>query len=146
MDKLTVIGHTEYIDLPKHGILKVPAKIDTGADSSSIWASDVRVEEGALKFKLFNPGSEFHTGKDIVSHGKQFQEVTIINSFGHKEKRYKVKLSITLRGRNIRATMTLANRENTTYPVLLGRRLLANKFLVDVSRQVVNLKQVESKT
>jgi hypothetical protein len=47
--------------------------------------------------------------------------------------RYKTKLSIRVKGRLIKATFTLSDRSQKTYPVLLGRRLLKDKFIIDVS-------------
>lgn len=141
MDQLTVIGHTELIDLPKYGILKVPAKTDTGADSSSIWASEIKETKEGLTFKLFGPSSKFYTGEDIFVPVKDYKTQVVINSFGHREERYKVKLSLEVRSRKVKASITLANRENNRYPVLLGRRLLSNKFIVDVRHKAVDLRK-----
>jgi hypothetical protein len=58
----------------------------------------------------------------------------IANSFGHRELRYKIKIPIIVKGRRINATFTLTDRSTKLYPVLIGRSLLKNKFLVDVSR------------
>lgn len=141
MDDLTVIGHTELIELPAHGIINVPAKTDTGADSSAIWASDIRESKDSITYKLFGPTSKFYTGTDIVVPMSQVGTQVVINSFGHREKRFKVKMTMKVRGRQVRATMTLANRENNRYPVLLGRRLLAHKFVVDVRQQAIDLRK-----
>lgn len=145
MNDLTVIGSTELIDLPKYGIFNVPAKTDTGADSSSIWASDIRDITDGIYFKLFDETSEFYTGEDVFIPKKSVKTQVVINSFGHKEERYKIKLPISVKGRKVRASITLANRENNRYPVLLGRRLLANKFIVDVRHKAVDLKKQEIK-
>lgn len=143
MESLTIIGSTEVIDLPEYGIFEVPAKVDTGADTSSIWASDIAVRDGELSFKLFGPASEFYTGEVITVKKSGFKTTEVTNSFGHSEDRYKVKILIKVRGRKIRASITLADRESSTYPVLLGRRLLTNKFVVDVRRRPVDLKKDE---
>lgn len=58
----------------------------------------------------------------------------VANSFGHKELRYKVKLRILVKKRLIKATFTLSNRSSKLYPVLIGRTLLRNKFIVDVAK------------
>lgn len=139
MRSLTIIGSTELIDFPKQGITGVPAKTDTGADTSAVWASDISQKRGKLSFKLFGEGSEFYTGEVITLGRASFSTTEVTNSFGHTEERYKVKLTIVVCGRRIRASMTLADRSKTTYPVLLGRRLLARKFLVDVRRREIDL-------
>src|SRR5579883_3035924 len=98
---LTTIGSKEMID--------VPAKIDTGADYSSIWASDVRMQDdGSLRFKLFSPHSRFFSGRTVTT--THFRSTAIKNSFGTGEQRYMVQLLIRVRGRTIRAWFTLADR------------------------------------
>src|SRR5690606_29903026 len=128
MRSLTIIGSTELIDFPRRKIYNVPAKIDTGADTSAVWASDISVKRGKLSFKLFGEGSEFYTGEVITLGRSSFTTTTVTNSFGESEERYKVKLSIVVCGRKIRAAMTLADRSKTSYHVLLGRRLLVRKL------------------
>lgn len=133
-NQLSVIGHSEKIDLPTLEQYKIPAKIDTGADSSSIWASKVVERSGKLTVVFFGKGSKFYTGEEVKFSKGYFKRVIITNSFGHQEIRYKIMLSITVKERNIKATFTLANRENMAYPILLGKRLLKGKFLVDVNK------------
>ena len=50
---LTHIGTIEHISLPEYELVTIPAKIDTGADGSSIWASNIRLNRGKLSFNLF---------------------------------------------------------------------------------------------
>jgi hypothetical protein len=138
--KLDIIGHSEVIDLIDYDILNVPAKIDTGADSSSIWASHIKETDKGLKYVLFDMQSPFYTGTPILVV-KNFKRVRIINSFGQKELRYKVKLRIRVKGKIVKATFTLSDRSNNSFPVLLGRRLLRNKFVVDVSKSQTNLRK-----
>ncbi|HSX18444.1 MAG TPA: RimK/LysX family protein [Candidatus Saccharimonadales bacterium] len=127
-----VIGLKESIDLPKFGIKSVPAKIDTGADFSSIWASEISVHNNELSFCLFGPGNALYNGKKITT--KKFETTSIKNSSGVGELRYKVKLMVIIGSRNISGTFTLADRSSMSYPVLIGRKLLRGKFIVDVSK------------
>lgn len=145
MDNLSVIGHTELVDMPKYGIFGVPAKTDTGADSSAVWASEIYEDKHGLHFKLFGLSSEFYTGDNVTILSKDYKEQVVINSFGIREKRFKVKLSVVVNGRKVKASFTLANRENNRYPILLGRRLLNNKFVVDVRKKAVDLKAEKNK-
>ncbi len=130
---LSVIGRAEQIDLRDFGLFNVPAKVDTGADTSSLWVSDIKEEADGLHFVLFGPSSPFYTGVEQVFSAPDYELTRVANSFGQKELRYKVKLRITLKERKIRATFTLADRSQKTYPILLGRRLLHRKFIVDVT-------------
>lgn len=126
MKPVTTIGRAERVDFPDADLTDIPAKVDTGAFSSSVWATNIREENGVLYFNLLDSGNELSTDK--------FEMVDIENSFGHSEVRYGVKLWVVLKGRKVRTTFTLADRSNKTYPVLLGRKLLRRKFIVDVTQ------------
>lgn len=129
-----IIGRVEHIAIPKLGVADIKAKIDTGADISSLWASQVNETEQGLECTFFAPGSSHYTGEVVVFPKGKYTITRIANSFGHKEDRFMVKMEIVLANRNINATFTLADRSAKLYPVLLGRRLLNKKFLVDVSK------------
>lgn len=131
---LTIIGRAEKAMLPDLGVKRVPVKIDTGADACSIWAHHIELFEDQLHVVFFGKGSEFFTGETHVFTKDEFNVTRVANSFGHRELRYKVKLSIQIKGRKVKGTFTLSNRATKLYPVLIGRSLLYNKFLVDVSK------------
>lgn len=130
---VTVIGYIERIALPELGVADIPAKVDTGADRSAIWASDVKEDAMGLHYVLFAPGSPWYTGRVVDVAMGDYGKVLVSNSFGHKERRYRVKLTVVIKKRRINASFTLADRSQKVYPVLLGRRLLYKKFLVDVA-------------
>lgn len=134
MDKKTIIGRVEKISFPELGIKRVHAKIDTGADLSSLWATGVHEEDGVLRFKLFGRKSPHYTGKEIEVPSPHYLLTRVSSSFGHKEMRYVAKLQIKLADKYITGTFTLSDRRKKTYPVLLGRKLLYKKFVVDVSK------------
>ena len=130
-----IIGASEPIKLVDYGDNEIIAKIDTGADTSAIWASSINELDGELSFVLFAPKSSYYTGKVIKT--KKYRITNVKNSFGHDEDRYIVKLKIGIRKKIYNATFTLANRENNRYPILLGKRILRGKFVVDASKKVV---------
>ena len=131
---MTIIGRAERIHFVGLRHADVPAKVDTGADLSSVWASSIRLEGDELVFVLFGKGSPYFTGKELRIAPGQYRTTVVENSFGHKEMRYVAKLAVRVKGRRVRATFTLADRSLKTYPVLLGRRFLNGKFLVNVSQ------------
>ncbi len=133
-DSLTVLGRAERIDIPAYALTSVPAKVDTGADSSSIWASRIKKTSKGLECVFFDKGSRFYTGETVLIPPSSYQLTRVANSFGQKELRYKIKLSIRIKGKLIRTTFTLSDRSLKKYPILLGRRMLQKKFLVDVSQ------------
>ena len=132
--KLKTIGSTEYVSIA--GIKGVPAKVDTGADSSSIWASNINMtEDGVLEFVLFDKKSPLYTGECL--RFKDYRAKAIRSSYGDEQIRYRVKLPLTIGDETYETTFTLANRSRNNFPILIGRRTLKGHFLVDVSRRVV---------
>lgn len=128
-----IIGRTSKVSIPYDGIKNIPAKIDTGADASSIWATDINIsDDGSLTFVLFGEGSEYFSGKKHST--KSYSAAVIRSAHGTLQVRYRVELVVDIAGRRVRGRFTLADRSKNTYPILIGCRLLNNKFLVDVSR------------
>ena len=130
-DNLKIIGSIELIEVA--GIKDIPAKVDTGADSSSIWASNIDMEkDGTLVFSLFSEKSPLYTGERIKS--TDYVAKSVRSSHGDKQIRYRVKLPVTINNKTFTTTFTLANRSRNHFPVLIGRHTLEGNFLVDVSR------------
>ena len=134
-NNISVIGSTEYVEVA--GIKNIPAKIDTGADSSSIWASDIDMQkDGTLIFCLFGSKSPLYTGERLTS--TDYIVKTVRSSHGDEQIRYRVKLPVTIGDKTFETTFTLANRSRNNFPILIGRRTLDGRFLVDVSRRAVS--------
>lgn len=133
MKQLTHIGTIEMVSLPNDSIHDVPAKIDTGADSSAIWASNIKVENGRLSFNFFGPGSAYFREEPVVSSA--FKTTSVKNSFGHNETRYKIRLKVKVGSYTLTRWFSLADRSRNTYPILLGKNFLKGRFVVDVSQK-----------
>jgi hypothetical protein len=131
----TIIGRREYVDFPELGILGLTAKIDTGAYTAALHCHDISVKDKILYFKLLDPTHPEYTKKE--HRFSNFYEKDIKNSFGEIEKRYVIITSVRLGGRSIRSVISLTNRGTMRYPVLIGRRMLKGKFIVDVSQLMV---------
>lgn len=129
---LVVIGRAEEVDFKELGLTAVPARIDTGARTSSVWASDIKEHDGALEFVLFGKDNHHYSGQKIST--KQYQTMLVSSSTGEVQERYVVHLLVSLGGRNIRARFTLADRSTQAYPILIGRNVLRGKFMVDVKQ------------
>ncbi|AQG82545.1 ATP-dependent zinc protease [Spirosoma montaniterrae] len=126
---------TDFVDFPDLGLLDVAAKIDTGAFTSALHCKNVRLVRAHGKTKLSFWLIDNSGEKPRQFFADEFSQRMIRNSFGVAEKRYVIKTRIVLFGRKIRAEFTLADRERLKNPVLLGRRLLRNRFIVDVSQK-----------
>lgn len=132
---LPIIGAITLISI--RGRENVPAKIDTGADSSSIWVSGLRIDEdGTLIFKLFGKKSPFYSGKVIKR--KDFKVAVVRSATGEEQIRYRTHLVVTIGGKKIKVLFNLSDRSRNNFPVLIGRRSLSGKFLVDVSRAEIS--------
>jgi len=125
------IGRADHITFNDGDIFNLPAKIDTGAYSSSVWATNIEEKDNYLFFTLLGPESPFYSGKQLKT--KEYKVVHVENSFGDTEDRYSVFLTVTFAERKIRTNFTLANRGSKTYAALIGRKMLKNRFVVDVS-------------
>ncbi|HEX5797200.1 MAG TPA: RimK/LysX family protein [Candidatus Saccharimonadales bacterium] len=128
-----IIGDKEKVIFPTLGSFEITAKVDTGADVSSIWCSYVKRFNDRLECVFFGPGNRCYTGRKVVFKKGEYKISRVHNSFGHNQRRYKVKIPVIINGRRILASFTLADRSKKTYYVLIGKRLLAKKFLVDVT-------------
>ncbi len=122
----TIIGRAEKVIFPELGNATMHARIDTGARTSSLDIASATETDGGLTVV-------FRTGKPATRIFRHYERVVVASSMGHQQVRYKVRMSVVIRGRKIRATFTLADRSSQVYPVLIGRRTLIGKFIVDVS-------------
>lgn len=126
-----IVGRVERVAFPQFDMSGVPAKVDTGAYRSSVWATDIAEQDGKLSFVLLGPESEYYTGK--VHSTKKYEKVDVANSFGHSQERYSVFLKIKLGSKIVNTNFTLSDRSMKIYPILIGRKLLRGRFLVDVA-------------
>lgn len=133
-EKLPTIGSTMLVSIG--GRDNIPAKIDTGADSSSIWVSHLRVDkDGVLKFRLFGEDSPFYSGK--VVKRREFKVAVVRSATGEEQVRYRTYFTLKIAGKKIKVLFNLSDRSNNNFPVLIGRRSISGKFLVDVSKTEV---------
>ena len=134
--KKKVLGRKEKITLPELGLNLVGAKIDTGAYTSSLHAEEIRIEEVSgkklLYFKILMPDHQKYTGKTLAFDS--FREKKVKNSFGQAEVRYLIETKLQLAGETFRAEFTLTDRSSMKNAILLGRKILRGRFLVDVSK------------
>jgi len=142
-----IIGTRDHIDLPEFDLFDLPCKIDTGAETSAIHCHSVRLIEingvECISFRLLDPSHEAYNNHEF--HTSNFKEKKIRNSFGISEYRFSIKCQVVLFGEKFIADFTLADRVRMRYPILLGKRLLKNRFLVDVSKVDLSYKLKKEK-
>jgi hypothetical protein len=128
--ELITIGRMEMLHFPELELRDVHARIDTGAKTSTVWASNISAKDGWLSFTLFDATSDIYSGQTIRT--QQFSQLVVTSSTGVVQRRYVVKLLVEIHGRKIRGSFTLADRSSQVYPILVGRNVLRGKFVVDV--------------
>ncbi len=126
-----IIGRSEVLTFVGTDAIDVPAKTDTGAYRSAVHASNISVNDaGILSFELLG-GHPVCGSMSRVIEAEGYKKVIVANSFGQEEERYEVKLKVKLGPKIFHARFTLADRSKKIYPILLGRKLLNHRFLVD---------------
>ncbi|MDR2336537.1 MAG: ATP-dependent zinc protease [Candidatus Nomurabacteria bacterium] len=140
-----IIGRSEEISFVGWGIHDIPAKTDTGAYRSSVHARNIFIDENSLLHFTLLGGHPIcgKMAKEMTS--EKYKEVWIANSFGHGEKRYEVKLQAKLGPKIFSASFTLSDRSKKIYPILLGRKLLNERFLVDPGESSLNRIELKQK-
>jgi len=134
--KQKTIGRHVYIDLPDLGVSAIEAKVDTGAFRTVIHCDSWRVvnnENGEALEAIFNLDGK---GQKKILFTEYFQK-EFKSSFGETEKRYCVHTTIKIGKKKIKSSVSLTNRSGMKFQVLIGRKTLLRKFLVDVSRKFV---------
>lgn len=128
------IGWREWVALPELGIRELKAKIDTGARTSALHAFTVqkfsvkgawRVRFGIHPLHKDNSVEQFCVA-DLVD------ERWVMDSGGHREKRAVIHTPVTLGGNTWAIEITLTNRDNMTFRMLLGRSALVGRAIVDI--------------
>lgn len=124
-----VVGWRELISLPELGLSGIPAKIDTGARTSSLHAKVledfVRGGERFLRFAVDWGG---------VRHSCEAVHVDvrgITSSNGEQQERFVIKTPLTIGNLTFRAEISLADRSQMQFPMLIGRTALRRRLVVD---------------
>ncbi len=131
------IGRIDKADLPEMQLTSIDVKVDTGAYTSSLHCHHIQIleREGkrVLGFKLLDPShQEYHDKTYFFSN---FVQKQVKSSSGHAEHRYIIKTPLLLFGRKFLTEFSLTDRGTMKFPILLGRKFLVRRFIVDVSQK-----------
>lgn len=123
-----IIGTFEPVLFPDFNGYEVNAKIDTGAYTGALHCTKIREADKVLHFSPFDhPEIEIALTEYAVNHVK--------SSNGKAESRYFIDTCITIQGTTYPIVLSLADRSEMKWPVLIGRKFLRqNNFLVDVTK------------
>ena len=130
---MKILGRSDRVALPELGLMDLHAKIDTGAYTCSLHCSRAEVVDGKLEFVLLDEEHPEFTGMKFIF--KEFSQREIKNSFGIAEMRYIIKTTVRIFNKTFRAEFSLSSRDNLRFPVLLGRKFLRKRFIIDVTKK-----------
>lgn len=124
-----VVGWRELVSLPELGLVGIPAKIDTGARTSSLHADvlDDFIRDGERFVRFAVDWAGEHRQCEAV----QVDMRGITSSNGETQKRFVIKTPLVIGSLQFRAEISLADRTDMKFPMLIGRTALRRRFVVD---------------
>jgi len=142
MESKIIIGATEHIKIEPPE-LTLRARIDTGAKKTSIDARNITAFERDgkrwVKFSVYDGEKEYKVERPVY-------DTVLIKMHGNEsQRRYMVKIRVSIDEVSQLIPVTLADRSSYDFPVLIGRNFLKDYFLVDVSKHNVLKKVKKSK-
>lgn len=138
LDGKMLVGEVELVKVSPPGIT-YRARIDTGATGTSVHATDVvRFERDGqrwVRFQLDNPDGDPITLEREVQHRVRIIQASVEDD--KYESRYVVLLTLTIGSRSKEIEVSLSDRANMEYSILVGRDFLRNDAVVDVGQQMI---------
>lgn len=128
-----VLGWREWVQIPQIDVPWIKAKIDTGAKTSAIHAFDLRsFDRGGRDWVSFTLHPWQSSALDPVAVELPVHDSrSVRSSSGHAEQRYVVLLPLRVGGRDVQAEVTLTDRDEMGFRMLIGREALVQGYLVD---------------
>jgi len=125
----TIAGWREWVSIPSADVPWIKAKIDTGANTSSLHAFDIEDAGATVGFwvRPWQDSEDDSRRIELPVHDRR----VVRSSSGHEEERIVVLLRVELVGRDIEAEFTLTNRDSMGFRMLIGRQALRQGFIVD---------------
>jgi hypothetical protein len=121
-EKITIGGVEEVVLMP-WGV-RLPTRIDTGAATSSLDARELNVKKNEAEFRLPKKYGSLQLRLPVIEWRK-------IRSADFRERRPVVEITFCLGSKLIHTRVTLNDRSTACYPLIIGRNVLKNKFVVD---------------
>jgi hypothetical protein len=131
-----IIGRKDFADFEVLGLYGIEVKTDTGAYTSSLHCHKIipfiKNDEKWVNCSFLDPEHPKYHEKEFSFKIHKIRKVKSSN--GAVEERISIKTKITLFKKKIPVELTLTERANMKYPVLLGRKFLSKRFLVDTAQ------------
>jgi hypothetical protein len=133
------VGWKEYVALPELGVASMKAKIDTGARTSSLHVAAIRrldgTADGQAEIEVTLAPDRRRPEYLVRARVHQLARIRVTDSGGHTELRPVIETLLILGPVTKRIRVTLADRSNMLFRMILGRKAIEGDFQVDVSRK-----------
>lgn len=130
-----IIGRCDKADFPNFNLFDIEVKVDSGAYTSSIHCKkifeEIKEKKKLLKFTLLDKKHPLYNNKEFST--SNYSSKLVKSSNGISEKRFLIKTSIILFEKSFQIDLTLTERSKMKFPILLGRKFLKDKFIIDTS-------------
>ena len=145
-NRLELIGWREWVGLPDLGAPAIKAKVDTGARSSSLHVSDVgEYEENGVTMVSFEIHPVQRSNKPAIrAVAPLLEHRSVRSSSGKAQIRPVIKTTVSLLSQVWQVELTLANRDEMGFRMLLGREAFRDRFLVDAGKSFYGEKPEKS--
>ena len=131
------IGRVDKADFPELSLSEIDVKVDSGAFTSSIHCSNIEeiTVDGVslIQFKLLDPEHAFYNNKEF--NFKNYNSKIVKSSNGISEKRFMIQTEIFIFNTKFPIYLTLSERKDMKFPILLGRKFLNKKFVIDTAKK-----------
>lgn len=133
MKKMKTLGWREWIRLDDLGLPAIKVKVDTGARTSALHAFKVRKfrRKGVLWVRFCIHPIQGDNETVVQCEAEVVDRRPVTDSGGHTTERYVIRSRVTLGEHSWPIEMTLTNRDNMKFRVLLGRTALGKEYLVN---------------
>lgn len=126
--------------------VRIPAKIDTGARTSSLHATDIeRFDRDGQRWVRFLLNLGDGRSEPVTCEVPRADRRVITSSNGEGQDRFIIKTRLSLGDHVFRAEFSLADRSDMKFPILIGRTALRSRFLVDSGRSYLQSSRQERK-
>lgn len=134
-----IVGWQEWCALPNLGLPAIKAKIDTGAKTSALHAFNVMpyTEHGADWVKFEIHPLQHNDNIIIACIAPLVDERIVMNSGGHREKRFVIETLLNINGLSWPIEMTLTNRDSMQFRMLLGRDALKDHTIIEPAQMLL---------
>ena len=137
---LTSIGWREWVALPDLGLPAIKAKIDTGARTSALHAFviDPYQQDGIDMLRFLIHPIQRNQDFQVECHCPVYDMREVTDSGGHREMRYVIQSNVRIGNGSWPIELTLTNRDTMSFRMLLGRKAMEQRFIVDPGAEYIN--------